>query len=543
MRERHRFWIKRKVQGESSRGWQPRKRYRVSTKHWVQNLDNAIKHGLGKGGLSFFALPSDRSSSAAWNDWRSWPHLMLAIDQGSDGLSGGSWMRSEDINVTLVTDWSHACQNDMKEALRSIGLFPFMMLMMIVFNMEGGPFKEESRFWQVKQAFEEVAKNFNEVTCDMFRELCPKILEDMRDFGGGITLDRDEDAEKAVWAWMVSEAPFATKGETCCLNRYMAVVQAGRKLLGRWHLKQCQYEMAAVESGMLGGERLQKLMLQDPEVLPDGSKAPKSTSSARPCVSEKALRSTCQNALVISALMLGEPYHNTLLRLVCVIIEPVERWHRAQNHKLRSFGDTKAWLIEQSAFGFNKHLGEIAEKLTSIADLNLLGFLTVGGDGKAGLDNDELLAEEGLAELYGEAVLSLISARGCRLLWFTRGWPLRLVCLLKGGDLAQQTLASLKTDIEAFQALVAYRNKDASLQALEKRSLFQHACMRQYMEVACCELCMRFCAKRRSNHVEFRASGYLQTWIDRSRRQRHMQVRPKRLWRRSAMLTTRTCSR
>ena len=39
MKQRHTFWVKRKDEGTRGK-WRPAKRYRVSTKAWVVNLDN-----------------------------------------------------------------------------------------------------------------------------------------------------------------------------------------------------------------------------------------------------------------------------------------------------------------------------------------------------------------------------------------------------------------------------------------------------------------------------------------------------------------------
>eukprot|EP00971_Amphidinium_carterae_P303862 6037556-Amphidinium_carterae.2 len=52
-------------------------------------------------GLSHFKLTESWQQS----EWGTWPHLLLALDQGPDGVAASQWMLyKESMNVTFVWD-------------------------------------------------------------------------------------------------------------------------------------------------------------------------------------------------------------------------------------------------------------------------------------------------------------------------------------------------------------------------------------------------------------------------------------------------------
>ena len=81
--KRQKAWLTRYVGGERG-GWRPQKQHRVSAKRWCAHVDNQVRHSAGGPGVIEF----QRQDTPQWADWRLWPHLMIALDLGSDGLSG-----------------------------------------------------------------------------------------------------------------------------------------------------------------------------------------------------------------------------------------------------------------------------------------------------------------------------------------------------------------------------------------------------------------------------------------------------------------------
>eukprot|EP00969_Alexandrium_andersonii_P186753 8251175-Alexandrium_andersonii.AAC.1 len=87
----------------------------------------------------------------------------------------------------------------MKDCLKSSGLWQLMLLMLIVFNVESGPFKEDLRFAQVAQAWQELKDNHDCKSCPLFQEYAPKIMEEMV-AAGAFQHERGEDCEAALWS-------------------------------------------------------------------------------------------------------------------------------------------------------------------------------------------------------------------------------------------------------------------------------------------------------------------------------------------------------
>ena len=132
---------------------------------------------------------------------------------------------------------------------------------------------------------------------------------------------------------------------------------------------------------MMSGSKLNNILLQDPGTLPDGTEAPPTTSGHRPCISDKDLRSACQNALVISALLLQEPWHNALLNIICEVMRSVEAWRRNQNTCLRDTLSSKKWQVEQASGNFWKHVAKTLRVLLSQISVEYIGIILPSPDG------------------------------------------------------------------------------------------------------------------------------------------------------------------
>lgn len=479
---RHRFWLKRKA-GDQAAGWRPAKRHRVSAKHFLLNIDNGIRLSLGLRGLVDFQVP-EKVENSPWADWRNWRHLCLAIDQGSDGLAACNWLRTSKVNFSVLCDWSHGAQNDLKEALRGCNLFQFILLMMIAMNVEHGPYDEDLRFAQVKESWEDVQKHHTHQSCVIFQELAPKMLRGLRRAGCPNQPSGDDVAEE-LWQAMIDEPILARKGYKTNLNRYWAVIQKGREMLLVWHKKRCQYEICCIETDMVKGSKLEKLLFKDPELLPNGSAASSSTSSAHVCVSEKALRSCCQNALVISTLMLGEDWHETLLQIICSSVQPIEAWHRSQSCANRSAEQSRVWMIEQLDGGFMHSVASVFKVLSSQKELDRIGYTshdTTLAHYVTHFSNDLGMVEDDMADVQGSLSLHLTTARVRRKLWFVRGWPIRMLGLGGSPALQASTVADFKRDWCAFEHLRDLPNRDAAQELLFNRSCFQQTSVQQYVK-------------------------------------------------------------
>lgn len=135
---RQQCWLQRKRAPAELGSSRPTKRHRIGAKHFLEGLDNTLRATTPLRGLADFVLPSDRSASSSWQSWVSWPHLTLAIDQGSDGLCASSWLRHIGLNISLIPDMSHGCHNDYLDSLKDMNLFKFLVLLLVPLNLEHG---------------------------------------------------------------------------------------------------------------------------------------------------------------------------------------------------------------------------------------------------------------------------------------------------------------------------------------------------------------------------------------------------------------------
>ena len=133
-------WVKRKAEGRTS--WRPKKRHRLSACHWCVNVDNQIRQSLGLRGFADFIPAKDVH-------WKKKRHLNIAIDKGFDGLCAGNWLLHMGVPLTLWMDVSHGATNDITATMKALGLWSFLLLMLVTLNMEHGPWDCDTRYAQV----------------------------------------------------------------------------------------------------------------------------------------------------------------------------------------------------------------------------------------------------------------------------------------------------------------------------------------------------------------------------------------------------------
>ena len=142
----------------------------------------------------------------------------LCLDQGSDGLCAGAFLRHLQANVTLVTDWSHGGQNDFYDALREGGLWPFCILMLVVFNCEHGPFDDDVRWAQLESAWREATTNYTATSLALFQDRLPAIIAENGGTSGVLFGEASDDVEAVLWSRMSSG--WRPKGHKTNLNRF-----------------------------------------------------------------------------------------------------------------------------------------------------------------------------------------------------------------------------------------------------------------------------------------------------------------------------------
>jgi hypothetical protein len=191
--KRHKAWMQRSHGKGDSSAWRPRTMHRVAARKWADALDTQLRTSTVVSGLGYFG-PNDALPS--WADWRSWPGLGIAQDQGSDGVSG-FWALSYHfgLNVWQWPDASHGVNRDIDLSLKHCHLFGFWLCMLISWNLPFGPDKDDMRYCQLRAAMQAYFKHNTPRTAVLFQELAPLIIQEHEQSGVAYPGIEDVDVE------------------------------------------------------------------------------------------------------------------------------------------------------------------------------------------------------------------------------------------------------------------------------------------------------------------------------------------------------------
>lgn len=294
--QRHLAFVNRgRVAGES---WRPKKVYRVAAKHWLANLDCQLRHSTATLGLKSFkfdkesfdqngppvytqpmqnrfphvecslnvcSLHSHRfftpKDSPIWSDamYASWPCLVGALDQGSDGLCASFAMEYNfGLNFHRYCDFSHGVHKDLQVGLKSAGLWNYTLLVMIHTNLLHGPCKDDQRYHQVRDAMKAAYRCLDH-TNPLFASLVPSMFDELK--AGGIELPGVDAPEKEIWCHLAKADPFSRKGDKLNLCRFMGILKSAEEsILPRWSVDAWERTFVALECDMLKGKVAQPVL-------------------------------------------------------------------------------------------------------------------------------------------------------------------------------------------------------------------------------------------------------------------------------------------
>lgn len=145
---------------------------------------------------------------------------------------------------------------------------------------------------------------------------------------------------------------------------------------------------------------------------------------------------------------------------------------------MRSVVACERYLLRMAGGDYMKHICGFVDLLADQGALSRCGFLLPANSSKAsaravGLsettDLCEHLVEDEFAQLWGQGILSMISARLVRGLWMF-GWPRRMFLVLLGGEVAETTITLFQQDDALFKEL----RQDSGLVAAGRAVLKRH---------------------------------------------------------------------
>jgi hypothetical protein len=167
-----RGWLKMKPREWKSWKWQRLKSFGLGTA-----IDHMLQTSCGWPGLSRFAVDPDPTKRPP--NSLTWPSLSCAVDQGSDNVCLLNFLvRKLHLLVGTVWDFSHGCWNDLKLSVKRAGLWSHWLLYMCSRNMRFGPWLQEARFMQVREAAKTYFSIASPKTCPYFQHSVPGLLRD-----------------------------------------------------------------------------------------------------------------------------------------------------------------------------------------------------------------------------------------------------------------------------------------------------------------------------------------------------------------------------
>ena len=137
--------------------------HRKGAKKVLADWDNQIRVSTPLSGLLYF---KPDPTLAIWRNWRTWPHLTMSHDLGSDCLCAShaaerKWL----LNFSKFNDLDHGCQRALVDCLKSSGLYDIWLLMMVSWNLPNGPDNNDYRYAQIVTAVENLQKIHTARSC------------------------------------------------------------------------------------------------------------------------------------------------------------------------------------------------------------------------------------------------------------------------------------------------------------------------------------------------------------------------------------------
>jgi hypothetical protein len=473
---RHRAYLARS--GGSSKGdqsYRPKDIHRVSSKRWLDAVDEQIRQLSHHPGLSVLC-PDWEHPDWADTNWRNWFYCAVAMDLGPDGVCATNAAEYKwHLNLDRLGDIAHGCNCDHPLVLKKMKQYNFWLCMAISWNLVFGPDKNHERKHQLGGALRALYKKSTAETTPLFMARASGIIECLKRNGHAFNSDTAEHAQ--AWA-ILSKRPFAVaEGERCTFSRFCASISACEKRTPWWEVEAFERLYLALETGVLKGGAVQKLAVF-PGGAEAGSEAGHSTSSAAINLEDRTSMRCCANAVAHSAVMLEQPQNQRVNQILARNGGVIKRFYATASKQSRSAAGNEEFATNMASIGVQAHPREFMDLYPA---LESCGFLLTEHEIASATDFDTLEEDE-FAHMYGMLQLHSVAFRSKRLLWMS-SWPYRLHRINCSEEMADKTMSEFKADHlmwqEFFAFVAAPAGCPAACSALAKRSSFNRTSVKQ----------------------------------------------------------------
>ena len=426
---RHRMWVRRAKKDTPKGAWAHRKTERGPAKKWCDDIDGKIQTSTIYNGLKHFTK-DDRD---CWKDWRTWPTLQISRDFEAPGCSG---MKSLEYfflcNVVDLPDQSHAFKCVSEIVWKAMGVYDFILLMLITWNLPWSPDDESMRRDQLEEVLNNTYNTVRMEDCAEFIEYAPKMVQELQ--AAGFKFPGVESIEVELWKFLKARAAMRRHGRKTSMVRFGAALSKLKEERGLWTVTLFERTVMAVDLDFLSGAAMMKkvaLKGGSAEGIDVESGALPSTNPKKVQLADRTLRGCAQNNVGVSILTLGEPDHQRTAAIIDAVMDLLLKMHGEQNQALRSVGDAEKWFYKMIVEGqFMRNMTNYFSKLEDPAALTSCEFFLGSKVGDTDGLNDILFVEEEFANTYGQFCMALPTETTRRMLWMF-GWPhgfIRLLC-------------------------------------------------------------------------------------------------------------------
>lgn len=265
------------------------------------------------------------------------------------------------------------------------------------------------------------------------------------------------------------------------VSRFLGLIQRARDEIPRASSRLLAYTLACIELDYLHGQNFAKVHLRGETTAPET--AGQTTSTKKLGAEEKAVRSGCQNTMVLACIFWSEPSNHTKLRIVSTCTRSMLAWHKKQNSELRSTDASGPFVLQQVSGGFLRTLAECFSVLRREDDLAFCRFELPDRVGWVHpLGDIGLAEEEAHAQAMAGLVFSIVGQRLKRMAWMLRGWPAQSALFL--GDWRQQERCGKEfmDDLDAFEYCQSLADDNRALKAMVERSCMNDIAVQQLEE-------------------------------------------------------------
>lgn len=470
-RARQRAFLKRKSADDKKSEWRVRKKHRKTSYQYLCCMHNQLAQFVPDG-LMHFSLDK---AGVDRQDPRSWPRLSLGPDQGSEGVCAVGFACHE-LSVCVDTTWdvSHGVWNDLLNGIRHAGLYGHLLLSLLRLNVPLGPWSEDQRWRECRQALAELLSTERPEHCALYQAFLPQLLSEVPEE----QYNAMDDPEQDLWNYLKQENPFVLKGTKVCLGRFMDVIRAMKRELPQWHTRSFVFLHTCLEMNMMSSASFRKVAIGNMQVH-------KSTNSKKETAEERAVRQACQNQLVLATLWMLDEESEALDRIIVAVGSPWEEWHSAQNSRLRSVGDSPQWTVEELQGNFAKTLCATWAATQNERILSECKFCTPNLSVTKGSGMDPpIQREDEIATKTMMLAAGITFWRLRRSAWLLMGVSSRSALLLSSDpEVVRREIRRFRVEYNSFQKGQSLAGSVAGLEPIARRSQFTHPSVLQIIEM------------------------------------------------------------